>query len=569
MSPKPVTLREALTETHGDARLDLVAIIISRLLMFAALYGVTRSLDAAPALRFLTHAYGWVTVVFLALVGWYARRGGMRSQKALFLLLMVEVPLETAIVWQGGGYLSDYALLYILTILVGGLFLSVAGVFALTSLVACLFGLIGLVQMGMFPALEHALPEAPIDWIQVRFFLFTTLFYAVALLATQGARRLAEVRRRLEGTERALDLQEYRFAHILHELPSGVLFFDAAFNLQYWNPVVEEWFKLAFRKGLPLEEALEGVLDLESLQAMRLEGPLFPFTELDVMAPDARPLHVQYKPLLKAGHFQGSVFILLDFTLETKWKETLVHQERLAALGRLAAGIAHEIRNPLASISGSAQMLEEWPGFPDSERKLLQLITQESRRLNHLLTDLLGYVRERRVQRRPVTVKMLFADVQLSLQSHPSFDAKKVTLATHLPKDDLTFESDADLLHRVLLNLGLNAVEALEGMPGKVEFQGMQVGDEIRLTVTDTGPGLPEEVLVRAFEPFFTTKPQGTGLGLATCQQDVQILGGSINLSSPTGSGAVVTIRFPLVAEAGESDKHGNPAARSRKVAHS
>jgi signal transduction histidine kinase len=91
----------------------------------------------------------------------------------------------------------------------------------------------------------------------------------------------------------------------------------------------------------------------------------------------------------------------------------------------------------------------------------------------------------------------------------------------------------------------------------------------LRIDVADNGPGLAEDVILHAFEPFFTTKTEGTGLGLATCQQDVQILGGSINLSTPPGSGALVTIRLPILVEAGDSEKHGYPPTRIRKVAHS
>lgn len=558
-----------------ENRFDLTIIIISRTLMFAALYGVTNALGASPTLRLLANAYGLVTIAFLVLVALSSRRQGLNPRRALFLQLLVEVPLETAIVWQGGGYLGDYALLYILTILVGGLFLPVAGVFTLTSLVSLIFGFIGMVQIGWVPALRHALPEVPADWIQIRFFLFTTLFYAVALLASQGARRLLEVKKRLEGTERALDIQQFRFDHILHELPSGVLFFDASFNLQYWNPIVETWFKNTFRAGLSLEEVMQGLLDAESLRAMRSEGPLFPFTEMEALAPDGRPLHMQYKALLQEGVFQGSVFILLDFTRENRWKAALVHQERLAALGRLAAGIAHEIRNPLASITGSAQMLEEWPGLPDGEKTLLRLITVESKRLNRLLSDLLGYVRERHMRRRPLSLATVLGEVELALKSHSKYDAQKVEMACEIPTGDISITSDADLLHRVLLNLGLNALEALasqESKPadvkGRIVLRAEIEGETLRIDVADNGPGFSEEARLRAFEPFFTTKREGTGLGLATCQQDVQILGGSINLSTPPGEGALVTIRLPIQVEAGDSEKHGYPPTRTRKVAH-
>ncbi len=553
----------------SEPRFDLLGIVISRCLMFAALYAVSITLEGSPGLRVLATAYGLTTVLFLLLLLWRARRNHDRPSRTLFLQLLVEVPLETAIVWQGGGYLSDYALLYIMTILIGGLFLPVSGVFILTTLIVMLFGGIGLIQTGWLPNFQHALPEVPNDWVQMRFFLFTTLFYAVALLATEGSKRLAEMRRKLEGTERAMDVQRFRFAHMLHELPTGVLFFDAAFNLQYWNQAVADWFKVTFRRGMPLEDALKGLLDIESLQAMRLDGPLFPFTEMDIEGPEARPLHVQYKPLLQAGEFQGSVFILLDFTRERKWEEAMLHQERMAALGRLAARIAHEIRNPLASISGSAQMLDESPGMPESERKLLQLITHESKRLNRLLSDLLGYVRERKVQNRPVALRGLLGEWQLALENHPANRNGAMRIMASSPIPDPALVTDADLLHRILLNLGLNALEALDGKPGELSLHAEVEGELLRLEMTDNGPGMTEDVLAHAFEPFFTTKVQGTGLGLATCLHDVQILGGSINLSSPQGMGAVVTIRLPMQVELGEIDKHGHKTARIRKMAHS
>jgi len=566
--PRGEASGNAAAKNWGEVKFDLWAMVLSRALMFAALYGVAGNVGGSPALRMLVTAYGLATIFFLVVVATRSRRGLGHPLWTLYLQLLVEIPLETALVWQGGGYLSDYALLYIMTILIGGLFLSVTGVFALTTLVVALFGGIGLVQVGTLPLLERTLPSVPQEWVETRFFLFTTLFYAVALLAAQGSRRLASMRRKLEGTERALDIQRFRFAHMLHELPTGVLFFDAAFNLQYWNQAVAGWFQLALRRGMALEEVMEGLLDPDSLQAMRLDGPIFPFTEMDLLGPEERPLRVQYKPVLQGGEFQGSVFILLDFTRERKWEEALVHQERMAALGRLAARIAHEIRNPLASISGSAQMLEDTPDLPESERKLLSLITKESKRLNRLLSDLLGYVRERKVQFRSLSVKNLLQEIQLALEKRPQFRPGLIEVAIEYPRPDAVLTSDADILHRILLNLGINALDALTESGGKVTLRAAREGDKMRIEVADTGPGMPDEVLQHAFEPFYTTKTQGTGLGLATCQHDVQILGGSINLSSSPGVGAIVTIRLPVQAETGEPEKHGHQAARSKKVAY-
>jgi signal transduction histidine kinase len=262
--------------------------------------------------------------------------------------------------------------------------------------------------------------------------------------------------------------------------------------------------------------------------------------------------------LTRDGHYLGCVFILIDFTQERRMARTLLRSERMAALGAMSARIAHEIRNPLASISGSAQLLRETPLPSDADRKLVSLIVTESARLNRILTGLLDYARDRSPSLREVSVAEIFKKIRFLLEKDPGFRPDLVNVRQLVENGDILFRSDPDLLVQVLLNVALNAVQALPDGKGTLEFSARMDGDNVGLEVKDDGHGMGRDEVARAFEPFFTNKPNGTGLGLAASLHYVQALEGNITLDSSEGAGTTVAISLPRNLQSNGSGKHGN-----------
>lgn len=223
----------------------------------------------------------------------------------------------------------------------------------------------------------------------------------------------------------------------------------------------------------------------------------------------------------------------------------LLRAERMAALGAMSARIAHEIRNPLASISGSAQMLQETGLDGDQDRRLLSLIVTESGRLDRVLSGLLDYAKDRTPTYREVSMASIFRKIRLVLEKNPNFNNDLAIVSEFIENGDVRFSSDQDILEQVLLNVALNALQALPEGKGSLVLRAASKGKNVVIEVQDNGCGMTRQEAARAFEPFFTTKAQGTGLGLATCLHYVHAMQGSIQLVSEKATGTTVSITLP------------------------
>ena len=223
----------------------------------------------------------------------------------------------------------------------------------------------------------------------------------------------------------------------------------------------------------------------------------------------------------------------------------MVHVEKMAALGRMAAGIAHEVNNPLSAILGLTGVLLRRPGTRPESLPTLLKIDAEVRRIQELLTELLGFSRGAPPAPGPVELPRL-AEETLDLAA-PEFKRHRalaeLTAAPGLPPA----LGDAHALKQVLLNLVLNAVQAVDGRGGHVWLRIEEAGGRLQVEMADNGPGVPPELCDRIFEPFFTTKPegQGTGLGLFTSAEIVQRHGGRLWHEPRPGGGAVFRFDLP------------------------
>jgi two-component system sensor histidine kinase PilS (NtrC family) len=235
-------------------------------------------------------------------------------------------------------------------------------------------------------------------------------------------------------------------------------------------------------------------------------------------------------------HFQ-------DLTELRRMQLKVERAERLASIGRLAAGIAHEIRNPLASISGSMEMLKTSPGADEDSRQLMAIAVREVDRLNALITDLLDYARPKTEDRQRLDLGEHTSEIARAFnQEHRS----GITLVVDAPHG-ISVEAAAGQLRQVLWNLIRNAAEAMPS-GGEIHVQVTKESAFAVLIVRDTGAGIPKTHFERIFEPFYSTKSGGTGLGLATVARIVDDHRGNIDVDSEPGRGTIFTVRFPAHA---------------------
>ncbi len=231
----------------------------------------------------------------------------------------------------------------------------------------------------------------------------------------------------------------------------------------------------------------------------------------------------------------------------------LVAEARLAAVGRLSAGLAHEIRNPLASIKGSAELLADDFPAEHPKRRLLDVLQGESVRLNNVLTRFLAFARPAPIERREFELQPEIESVVSLLRGQPGCAGLAIDV---LSEDRLpAIRGDREQFRQVLLNVLLNACQST-GAPGRIRIESRGTGRFCLIRIHDSGPGFTPEALENAFTPFYSTKEQGTGLGLAICHRIVESHGGTIRASNHPAGGGLVEIELPLEGPCGPNPAH-------------
>jgi two-component system sensor histidine kinase HydH len=257
-------------------------------------------------------------------------------------------------------------------------------------------------------------------------------------------------------------------------------------------------------------------------------------------------LEVSISPLEgEEGEFQGELVLFRDLTEIQNLKKEIERNQRLASLGRLAAGVAHEIRNPLSSIKGFATYFKERYKEIPEDKKTAEIMVQEVERLNRVIGQLLEFARPLTILRKPSplpeviehSLKMIERDAQ----------AKGIQIITSFASEITYVALDPDRINQVLLNLYLNAIEAMrDGGTLSVTLSRDERRQGAKITVSDTGIGIKQEDLIHIFDPYFTAKQSGTGLGLAIVHKTIEAHKGEVRVESEPGKGTTVTVVLPL-----------------------
>lgn len=372
---------------------------------------------------------------------------------------------------------------------------------------------------------------------------------AAAATAAWRRSRAAARRHAARARRRGDELQA-----IMTSLSSGLLMVDHAGRVRL---VSQAGCRILFCEradlvDVPLIEAFDSGWDdfVFHVQRVLARGEGVERTELVIHRPDGVdvPVGLSVDPLFGAdGRLSGAVAIFQDLTEVTRMRDRVRDADRMAAVGELAASIAHEIRNPLGSIRGSAELLAADLELAGSERRLLDLILRESERVNRLISDFLVFARQRESHPTLVHLEPVLQDVAHQVAVHRG-DAAGPPVKVSCDPEDLILNADQEHLRQVLLNLGLNALQI--GGPGvAIELAAVLNEDETcSITVRDDGPGIAPEVRDSLFQPFVTSRPGGTGLGLATARRIALAHGGTLGGGDRPGGGAEFELRLPLLA---------------------
>ncbi len=489
----------------------------------------------AAVLLYAIAGLSYTTILAGAL--WIWRFRNRHVVAVAYLQLCADAVVSSFLVVLTGGVESIFVFLYSLAVLNAAIVLSRSGAMVIAMVSTSMYALVlGLQAAHLIPVLGHA----PLEELVPSFLTNGASFFLVAVLGGYLTTQLSRASERLEDAHAEIERLEQLYADVLGSLPSGVMSIDENGCVAYVNGAGGEILGARDLIGRPLG-ARYGVLSEQIVAA----NDRF---ELEVAVPGrgARFIGGSVAPLVGVER-AGSVVVFQDLTELRRLQGEVANAERLAELGRLAAGLAHEVRNPLAAMIGCLQLLSaDAPRLDEEGGRMLGIVQREAERLSKLVEEFLTYARPSAPRAQGVPSRALLEELTQTAKN--GLKAVSVELGRCEAHVDVVARCDPAQLRQVLWNLLVNAdaVIALAGRGGTVNVSVRSEGEEVIFHVDDDGPGVPEELRDRVFEPFFTTRPDGNGLGLATCQQLVRQNGGSINVSTSPLGGARFSVHLAL-----------------------
>jgi len=470
-----------------------------------------------------------------------------------------EIVLESGIIFSTGNINSPFSALFLLTIVSASLVYRLVGTLLVASLVSLAYTFI------IWLGLSHTTsPEFSMNALRTIFLsqesvfysilLHIMIFYLIAFISGYLAQRLRYQGRELAATSQALKKAKLETDEILRHLNSGLLTIDAGGSIIYFNHAAERI--LGYReedvRGMPCRDVFSERMPclVNCLMDGILNGVEHPRLEIEITTGEQTkvPLGLSTSILTDEIHaLRGIIAIFSDLTDAKRMEAKVRVADRLAAVGEMSASIAHEIRNPLASISGSVEVLKSELKLSGENQRLMSLIVKESHRLSKILSEFLLYARIDRPVYNKVELCHIIGEVVEILYHHESYN-EKIRIQIESSESIVYVIGDEDLLKQLLLNLAVNACESFENSEGNLVFKvGMnKVKKTVELYIVDNGPGIKPEIQKKIYQPFFSTKKQGTGLGLSIVHRICTALKTYIQLDSQQNQGTTFLIELKM-----------------------
>ena len=461
-----------------------------------------------------------------------------------------------------GGITSYFAALYVLPIAAassvqfrrGGMM--IAALSALVYVGVVLVQYFSLATMLGLTWLDQGIVLPPFRVAAITIESNVFMFFAIAVLSGSLANRLQRAGVRLErASSEIANLQAFN-QHIIDSLTSGLATTDLDGRILTFNRAAETI------TGHPavsvIGRRIEDVLDLPANVAADLTAPtglgLGRRIETSYRTGDGRQIEVGFTAahLHTPGGNAGLLFSFQDVTDFKRLERDARLRQRLAAVGEMAAGIAHEIRNPLASMSGSIQILRQELPLSEDQAQLMDIVLRESERLNDTIRSFLAYARPQRFSIARLDVRRVLNDTAVLLRNSAELQEGH-DIDVMVPETEVAFEADENQIRQIVWNLATNGLRAMKGggrlrLGARVEPAIAGRPESVVLEVSDEGVGIPAEELDAIFQPFRGTFTKGTGLGLAIVHRIVSDYGGDIQVTSTPGQGTTVSVRLPVRA---------------------
>jgi len=536
-----------------DERLWLEWLVKVRIIVLTFLLGIELAVSRfvptpLPMGPFVSTMVLWyaISVVYVLLLSFWRED---RAQSAIQVL--TDLALTTLLVEVTGGVDSSFNFLYPLIIIVACILLPRMWAYLMAAVSFLLYGAV--LELNYFGALP-VYGSAHLDWKSLQGIIFINLFayLTVAYLAGKLVTKLRQAGAELQDASGALKDLQALHQNIIQSISGGIITTGLDGHITLVNSAGEKLLEHSESEllGRPIGEVF--IDPLPHVVKQKAHG------EVRYIAANGfrRTFRVIVSTLAVPDRgLLGYVYSLDDLTEIRRLEREVRMQDRLAAVGRLAAAIAHEIRNPLTSIAGSVQMLDAFSSLTNEQRTLVEIVTRESERLNNIITDFLAYSRSKQYQLEKIDILPLLEDTLTLLQNRLVTQNTGILVERRIPMKNAMVLGDGNKLKQVFWNVCENAVRAMSGIGGTLTVSVVAVGEEWEISFTDTGLGMTAQQTEKIFEPFQSDFEGGTGLGLAIVYQIVQAHDGKVWARSKSGQGTTFVLRL---RQAGE-DAH--PAA--------
>ncbi len=467
--------------------------------------------------------------------------------------------LVGGILFTTGGIDSPISFLFLFVIIASSVMLPRAATYLAASGAIIIYGvLVDLEYFGIITPV-YLFPESKVSfasgYVFYVIFLNIVSYYTVAYLSSFLSHRLRIVKEELVRASINLEEQRAFNRNIVQNMGNGLITIDPEGTITSSNPAaraltgysIEESLRNPIEDLIPLTELKnlfcgDKILDLPK----QIEG--------EYQRKDGRVIFIRIKISHLADlNVPGYILVFEDLTKLKEMQEKVLRTEQLAAVGRFSAGLAHEIRNPLTSLSGSIQVLARGLKLEDSYKKLMEIVMKETDRLNTILSDFLNYTQTKKNNNTIVDLTQLIQDVITLLKNKEDLSSKK-QISFKRTTDHLTLNGDEEQIKQVVWNLCINALEAMSQGTLTLSLKevfSFQSGDfqtihgGMVLEVQDEGCGIASDQINNIYDPFYSSKKNGVGLGLATVYQIVNRNGGVMDVKSILGKGTLFTVFLP------------------------
>jgi two-component system sensor histidine kinase PilS (NtrC family) len=475
------------------------------------------------------------------------------------LQVVTDLILVSLVVHETGGWDSSLNFLYPLVIIVASVLLPRVWAHLVAALAFILYGTV--LELNYYAVVPSYCTTHPVTTtLQAIIFVNLFAFLAVAYLAGLLTAKLRQVGVQLKDTSGALENLQALHENIIHSISSGLITTGLDGRITLVNASAQ---RLLERTPTELLGAPVHQLFLDSLptvESQQTHGEV----RFDAPTKFRKTVRVRVAALTVPERGElGYVYVLDDLTEIRRLEREVRMQDKLAAVGRLAAAIAHEIRNPLTSIAGSVSMLSGVPEMNEDHRRLLDIVTRESQRLNSIITDFLAYSRTKQYHFDRVDLIQSVEDTLTLMDHRMTAEKTGITIERRFTVRQAWAIADGDRLKQVFWNLCENAVRAMKN-GGTLTAAVEPLGDDWQVSFIDTGTGMTAQQIEKIFEPFQSNFEGGTGLGLAIVYQIVQAHEGKVWARSKPGQGTTLVLRLRrLDAERSASTQSRENSARA------